>query len=244
MRLLGLDVKNSVRLTAISSVFILGLASAQAADPTIEPAPAVQDPAYDWTGPYIGVHGGIGGGEFDNSYRIPSEVDLLRYDVGDRAFGAFGGAQIGYNYQFAPNWVAGVEADFSASGIKAEHSESSPWGGLSYAIQIDWFGTLRGRVGYAWDNVLFYGTGGGAYGKIAYSEDDSGGLNEELSETNWGWTAGAGVEYGITRNVTLKTEYLYVDLGSLKATDFLFAGDKTESQAAIHTLKAGLNIKF
>lgn len=232
-------MKNTLRIVTVASALILGVAPAQAADP-------VPDLAFDWTGFYLGAHAGLGGGEFDSSYRIETEVGTMGGDVSDRAFGFFGGAQIGYNYQFAPNWVAGIEADFSASEIKTEHGESFLEDGYSstYAVEIDWFGTLRGRVGYAWDNVLFYGTGGAAYGKIAYSDHDNAGFDEDASETNWGWTAGAGVEYGITRNITLKTEYLYVDLGSLKATNFLYISDEIESEAAVHTLKAGLNYKF
>nr|WP_210307877.1 outer membrane protein [Aminobacter niigataensis] len=240
-------VKNSARITTIYAIFILGLASAQAADVISEPVPApvAERFAYDWSGLYIGVHGGIGGGEFDNSYLIETEVGPIGYNVSDRAFGGFGGVQAGYNHQLAPNWVAGVEVDFSLSGIKAEHSESSSEGFSSrYAIQIDWFGTLRGRLGYAQDNVLFYGTGGAAYGRISYSDSDSDGFNEALADTNLGWTAGAGVEYGITNDITLKTEYLYVDLGSLKATNLIYTGDRIEMDTAFHTLKTGLNYKF
>lgn len=240
-------MRTFARTTVVSSVFILGLNSAQAADVISEPTPApvAERFAYDWSGPYIGIHGGIGGGKFDNSYTIETEFGLDGFNISDRAFGAFGGAQIGYNYQLAPNWVAGVEADISASGIKAEHSESYLDGYSSrYAIEIDWFGTLRGRLGYAQDNVLFYGTGGGAYGRTAYSRSNSDGRDEALADTNLGWTAGAGVEYGITDKVTLKTEYLYVDLGGLKATDLVFTGDRIEIDAAFHTLKAGLNYNF
>jgi outer membrane immunogenic protein len=232
---------------AAISALLLGLASAQAADLTYEPAPSLDTPAaFNWSGFYLGVHGGIGGGTFDGSFRYETEVGTMGYGVSDRAFGAFGGAQIGYNYQFAPNWVAGVEADFAASGIKAEHTEGYPDDGYSYtyATQIDWFGTLRGRLGYAFDNVLFYGTGGAAYGKVTYSDGGTYDPSREVSETNWGWTAGAGFEYGITQNITLKTEYLYVDLGSLEATSFAIPDDRMGVDTAFHTLKAGLNYKF
>lgn len=227
-------------------MLILGLVSAQAADAIDElpPAPVSERFAYDWNGFYIGAHGGIGGGIFDNSYIIETEVGPIGYYVSDRAFGGFGGFQVGYNRQFAPNWVGGVEADLSLSGIKAEHSESTEDFSSRYAVQVDWFGTLRGRLGYAKDNVMFYGTGGAAYGKISYSDSDSDGFSEALSDTNLGWTAGAGIEYGITDNITLKTEYLYVDLGSLKGTNLIFTGDRIEMDTAFHTLKTGLNYRF
>lgn len=240
-------MKNIFAITLAYSISIFGISSVRAADLTIEPAPApvAERFAYNWAGLYIGVHGGIGGGVFDNSYFVETEVGPIGYNASDRAFGGFGGVQAGYNHQLAPNWVAGVEVDFSLSGIKAEHSESSSEGFSSrYAIQIDWFGTLRGRLGYAQDNVLFYGTGGAAYGRISYSKSNSGGVDEALTDTNLGWAAGAGVEYGITNDITLKTEYLYVDLGSLTATNLIYTGDRVETDTAFHTLKTGLNYKF
>ncbi|MCX8568772.1 MULTISPECIES: outer membrane protein [Hyphomicrobiales] len=239
-------MKKSARITIVYSMMILGLSSAQAADVISEqtPSPVAERFAYDWSGLHVGVHGGIGGGTFDNSYIIETEVGPIGYYVSDRAFGGFGGFQVGYNRQFASNWVAGVEADLSLSEIKAEHSESTEGFSSRYTVQVDWFGTVRGRLGYAEENVLFYGTGGAAYGKISYSDSDSDGFSEALSDTNLGWTAGAGVEYGITDNVTLKTEYLYVDLGSLKGTNLIFTGDRIEMDTAFHTLKTGLNYKF
>ncbi|MFB9341793.1 outer membrane protein [Aminobacter aganoensis] len=246
LQILGPVLKNPSRITAISAIFFLGQASAQAADVLSEPVPAPVEERFarDWSGFYIGVAGGIGGGEFDNSYVIATEVGPIGYFASDRAFGGFGGVQVGYNHQIAPNWMAGVEADFSLSGIKAEHSETTDDYSSNYAIQIDWFGTLRGRLGYTQDNVLFYGTGGAAYGRIAYSDQTSDGYNESLSDTSLGWTAGAGVEHGITSDITLKTEYLYVDLGSLKSTNLMFTGDRIEMNTAFHTLKTGLNYKF
>ncbi len=247
-----------LRTATMASVLALGAAGAQAADLTYEPAPVAPE-VFNWTGFYVGVHGGIGGGDFDTQLRVyDDQLERGRLlsdygaDVSDNAFGAFGGVQAGYNYQFATNWVAGLEADFAASGIKAEHSESYSYGYSWHTeAQIDWFGTIRGRLGYAWDNVLFYGTGGAAYGKVELSGGESyrgeGSFNNYSgSETRWGWTAGAGVEYGITKNITLKTEYLYVDLGTATIDNAIF--DAYESQAkldtAFHTLKFGLNYKF
>ncbi|ODT08379.1 MAG: hypothetical protein ABS35_44370 [Kaistia sp. SCN 65-12] len=252
-------MRSLLRTATMVSVIALGTAGANAADLTYEPAPVAPE-AFNWTGFYVGVHGGIGGGDFDTQLRYyESEVEFRRqvspygYDLSDNAFGAFGGAQIGYNYQFATNWVVGAEADIAASGIKAEHSESSSDGYSSskYEAQIDWFGTIRGRLGYAWDNVLFYGTGGAAYGKVKFSGNESyywgeysRGFSE--SETKWGWTAGVGVEYGITKNITLKTEYLYVDLGTVTAENVPMGEGYGQAKldTAFHTLKAGLNYKF
>jgi len=237
-----------LRSAAMASTLALGIAGGQAADLSVEPVPVVEAPAaFNWTGFYIGVHGGIGGGDFDTSF--VNDAGDYAIDWSDNAFGAFGGVQVGYSYQFAPNWVAGVEADLAASGISASYDERQ--GDFSYGLEtkIDWFGTLRGRIGYAWDNLLVYGTGGAAYGDVkatGYKSDepDNG---YSISDTKWGWTAGAGVEYGVTQNITLKTEYLYVDLGSIGFDGYNVLPESTghtSVDAAFHTLKAGLNYKF
>ncbi|ODT08382.1 MAG: hypothetical protein ABS35_44365 [Kaistia sp. SCN 65-12] len=237
-----------LRTATMASVLALGVAGAQAADLTYEPAPVAAPVAFNWTGFYIGVHGGVGGGDIDTYFA--DEVGPY-VDYSDNAFGAFGGAQIGYNWQFSPNWVAGVEADIAYSGIESNFD----WNyvdGSAYNINtnIDWFGTLRGRIGYAWDNLLVYGTGGAAYGDVEVStnySDPEDAYGSSFSDTRWGWTIGAGVEYGITQNITLKTEYLYVDLGSIHQDGFNAAEDldgRFDTDVAFHTLKVGLNYKF
>lgn len=266
MRILGVFVRNSIIITAVSSAFILGLASAQAADLIVEPAPAPERFAYEWTGLYIGVQGGIGGGTFKHAF---SHIADPLEEFGDfnvhediTAFGAFGGVQVGYNQQLASNWVVGVEADLSASGIKARDSQSydfvdfGEFGNRVVETKIDWFGTIRGRLGYAMDNFLIYGTGGAAYGSIKTSATrndfwnygaDSDSDSHSFSDTKWGWTAGAGFEYGLTENITLKTEYLYVDLGSISTSGYNEFHDDdgdTSVDTAFHTLKTGLNYKF
>jgi len=247
-------MKFILRSATMASVLALGVVGAQAADLTYEPAPVVVAPeVFNWTGFYIGVHGGIGGGNIDSQFRFyEGEVAGDGYNYSDNAFGAFGGVQAGYNWQFNTNWVAGIETDFAASGIEAKYEESGQpnnYYSESLETKVDWFGTIRGRLGYAWDNVLFYGTGGAAYGKVKVSGSYNDGdfdYGFSNSDTNWGWTAGAGVEYGITKNITLKAEYLYVDLGNVSSdTGFVFDGDgEFKSDVAFHTLKAGLNYKF
>lgn len=244
-------MKFVLRTATMASVLALGVAGAQAADLTYEPAPIVEAPAaFNWTGFYIGVHGGVGGGDIDTTFT--NEFGDYSNTWSDNAFGGFGGAQIGYNWQFSPNWVAGVEADIAASGVKA--SFDANYGDVDYSeyveTKIDWFGTLRARVGYAWDNLLVYGTGGAAYGdvKISSGFNDEGFISDSsFSDTKWGWTAGAGVEYGITQNITLKAEYLYVDLGSIGYDGLNGISEDighTDADIAFHTLKAGLNYKF
>src|SRR3954468_23676404 len=161
--------------------------SAQAADMNYGRAPyTVNQPlnAYSWAGPYLGGNLGYAWGSIDNNPTKPS--------------GFAGGVQAGYNWQNGP-WVFGVEGDIQASGAEETFA---PW-----KFSNPWFGTLRGRVGYALGNVMFYGTGGLAFGELRATTF---GLSE--SHTNAGWTLGVGAEMGFAPNWSAKVEYLYVDL--------------------------------
>ena len=112
--------------------------------------------------------------------------------------------QAGYNWQSGP-LVFGVEGDLQATGAD---DTFAPW-----KFSNPWFGTVRGRVGYAFNNILFYGTGGLAFGEL---RGETFGLSE--SHTNAGWTAGVGAEFGFAQNWSAKIEYLYVDLSDSRFT--------------------------
>ncbi len=114
--------------------------------------------------------------------------------------GFVGGVQAGYNWQSGP-WVFGVEGDIQATGA---NDTFAPW-----KFSNPWFGTVRGRVGYAFNNILFYGTGGLAFGEL---RGETFGLSE--THTKAGWTVGVGAEFGLTQNWSAKIEYLYVDLAN------------------------------
>lgn len=243
-------MKFVVSSITMASVLALGVVAAQAADLTYEPAPVVEAPAaFNWTGFYIGVHGGVAAGDF----KYPIGVGLgdtinLNGELEQDASGGFGGAQIGYNWQFNPNWVIGIEADIAASSYEGKVSANFNGGNLEAGSEVEWFGTVRARLGYAYDNLLLYGTGGLAYGdvKSSISGNIIGNIDESISDSSTGWTVGAGFEYGITQNITLKTEYLYVDLGNQTLYSASEGGSfiNVESETKFHTLKAGLNYKF
>jgi outer membrane immunogenic protein len=122
--------------------------------------------------------------------------------------------------------------------------------------EVEWFGTIRARLGFlATPRFMIFGTGGAAYGEtnsylnasFSASDGSSGGFGVSKSGTNWGWTAGGGFEYAITDNITLKTEYLYVDLGSqnlLSVGGGPIAGFDLDVDTHFHTVKAGLNFLF
>ena len=123
-----------------------------------------------------------------------------------------GGAFAGYNFQVSPNWVAGIEGDILGSGQKSNNWDSS----------------VRGRLGYAYDRYLFYGTGGVAFGDIR---------NAGASKTKTGWTLGAGIEAALSTNVTGRIEYRHTDLGSASV------GGSTVSQTS-NDLTVGVAYKF
>lgn len=175
---------------AAVAIMVAGVTSAQAADlPYRSQAPyTVNQPlnAYSWAGPYLGATLGYEWGNVTNSGTKPS--------------GITGGITGGFNWQSGPI-VFGVEADFQGTGADDRFA--------NYKFSNPWFGTVRGRLGYAFNNVLLYGTAGLAFGSL---ELEQGGLQQ--SQTSVGWTAGVGAEVGIYQNWTAKIEYLYVDLSS------------------------------
>ena len=216
MKQLLIAASTLVSATAIAS-------AAQAAD--IAPG------SYDWTGVYAGVNAGAAwnNSESANDFRYEGErVQTLTNQInGDQIVFTAGGI-IGYNYQI-DQMVLGAEADINYLGFSDKTKRSRDWTndgypGLTTSSQLsfegNWYGTLRGRLGYAADNLLFYGTGGLAYGhmsaegnvKAKYGPDDVT-WDGSTDSTNWGWTIGAGMEYGID-NWSLGVEYLFVDLGS------------------------------
>ena len=190
-------------------------ASAEAADLNYgQRAPyTVNQPlnAYSWAGPYLGGNLGYEWGSVSNNPAKPS--------------GFVGGVQAGYNFQNGP-WVFGVEGDIQAAGAD---DTFAPW-----KFSNPWFGTLRGRAGYAFSNVLFYGTAGLAFGEL---RAQTFGWTE--SHTSAGWTIGAGAEVGFAPNWSAKLEYLYIDLST---SQFAITGVSNGYSASV--VRAGVNYHF
>jgi outer membrane immunogenic protein len=237
---------------AFAAIFISS--AAIAADlPTKGPvtyAPPPPPPA--WTGFYVGIHGGYGGDEFRYPFSVGGGV--LTGEASLTSSGFFGGGQIGYNWQFAPSWVAGIEADIAWSGIEGKVSAvaNAPGIGLSASAgsELEWFGTVRGRIGYLLTpNALLYVTGGWAFGHVETTARATlGGATAALTSGSdkSGWTAGGGIEYALAHAVTLKAEYLYVDLGrdTLAAGNILGVPFRISEETQVHTIKVGLNFKL
>jgi len=213
-------------LLASVGLLALGVASASAADIVrARPAPppaVVYTPAFTWTGFYAGINGGYGWGG-STSFSPPfssSSFDTL---------GGLVGGTLGYNYQMN-QIVFGVEGDIDASWIKG----SGICGGLSCQTKNSWLGTVRGRVGYAFDRFMPYVTGGAAFGDIQNTITPIG----SASENRAGWTVGGGLEANLYGPWSAKVEYLYVDLGNGAPV----AGSSAEFKTNI--VRAGLNYHF
>lgn len=220
---------------AAVAALTLGALPATAADIANRPvykAPVAIPVVYNWTGFYIGVSGGGGWGTSEHTFPGGTHGPF------DTSGGLVGGT-VGYNWQ-AGNWVFGAEADFSWADIKGTTAGSPiPCLGGTCGTTIRDLGTARGRIGYAWDSALLYGTGGFAWGNVHGFETgfDSG------SSTNTGWTVGGGLEYGFTPNLSAKIEYLYVDLGN----DVLYGsgfGSPHSVDTTTSIVRAGLNYRF
>ena len=229
---------STVALAAISS-------TALAADLPARPAPVapVYVPIFTWTGLYVGLNAGVGWAGSNNLYINDSLFGPSSLSIGSDA-GFVGGGQIGYNFQTGA-FVFGVETDIQYADLGSKAN----WGGYSYSFNgggSQYFGTVRARLGYAFDRVLVYVTGGLAYG----------GLNDNWwggDNSNTGWTIGGGVEYAFTNNWTAKIEGLYVNLdnGSHTETVAYTAGGvpavatvSSGSSQGGGLVRVGVNYKF
>lgn len=190
-------------------------AAVQPAFPT--KAPVVRT---GWTGPYIGVHGGYGFGNWESN-----APGLFAIDQNLR--GAFAGIQSGYNWQLSQNWIFGLEGDSSWGSIKGSAGANS--------ADIDAMGTVRARLGYTAGNMLTYATGGFAW---MHADSIS---TAALSRDQYylGWTIGAGVEYALSPRWSTKLEYLY----SQYSLSDVIGGPNVTEDFSIHTVKVGLNYR-
>lgn len=240
-----------MRRPLLALISLLVPCSVFAADLPVKKAPPVAVvPMYNWSGFYIGGFAGYGWGNTDWT-RIQGsggEEGNGRVRSFDLDGGLFGG-QIGLNYQ-VQQWVFGVEGELGWSGVNGGLSGANNNGPASWNTDSNWLATLTGRVGYAFNNVLFYGKGGVAWSDNDYTHPATGGAGQALyytaSETRTGWLLGVGIEYGFAPNWSAKVEYNYIDFGSDNVTFndatgrwVTFGIDRTQN-----VIKAGLNYRF
>lgn len=194
-----------------------------ATSPLYSPVSATQ-----WSGFYAGIAGGHGWGTTTNDPAAGPAID-------HNSNGWTLGGQVGYNMDMG-GFVLGGEADLQWANI----GYSEPLGAGTLSARTDLFGTLRARAGIPIGQVMPYGTVGVAYGRGSVTEDT--GITSTQTANHFGWTAGLGLEAQATANLSLKAEYLYVDLGS-QAYNMLPGGNRDVGQR-FGVIRAGVNYKF
>src|SRR4051794_27620886 len=222
-------------LSAVAVAAVALTQGAFAADMPLKARSAPVAMPIGWTGYYIGGNIGYGWGDTPTNTTGVADLGGVALATGSadlRLKGWFSGLQSGYNVQIAPTWLVGLESDFQYSNIKGDVNclvacaTPFPFGSSynSFAVsdRLNWFGTVRGRLGYVVGPTLFYATGGFAYGEVERRANLIGN-NSILSNTfvgsydnrstKTGWTAGGGIETklsGAWSAWTAKLEYLYV----------------------------------
>ena len=217
------------------------------------PAPTFRN----WTGFYAGANGGYGVARDPTQLLVSLGGALTTADQWKESPGGyFGGIQAGYAWQ-ATNFVYGLEADFQGGSLKDSACIALCGGAAISEIfdqKIKWFGTARGRLGYATGPALFYLTGGLAYGNVKTTLTELAGgtiTSASVSDSNIGWTVGGGAEAALWGNWTAKTEYLYMDLGSTTSLNVsnTIAGAGAlnrllTSDVRAHIFRGGVNYHF
>jgi outer membrane immunogenic protein len=249
-------------------------APAVAADlPLKAPPPPV--PVWNWSGFYTGGNVGylVEHETGTSTFTQPGPRDPVTAMPNAVASTSWvGGGQVGFNWQVAPMWVVGVEADWdwtnpsynfcsvTDSGNCVDAGNNNR-GAIFINGKTEWLATVRARIGWTWDRFFFYATGGGAWGKVdstlatscqvggCGNDPTSNSLSASFISTRSGWVAGLGTEFLLTNNWTTRLEWLHYDLGT--QTDTLLAPPAFGSYAVIwsrplrfDTVRVALNYKF
>jgi outer membrane immunogenic protein len=204
------------------SLTAMGMAPAFAADlparaPAYTKAPAIVAPIYNWAGFYVGFNGD--GGSSHNCWTL----NAVGAGIGtvpavgegcNSATGGLAGGQVGYRWQMT-NWVFGLEAQGDWANLKGSNASSpAAFAPVVNQTKVDALGLFTGQVGYAWNNVLWYGKGGAAVADDKYNGILAGVTFDQARETRWGGVIGTGLEFGFAPNWSVAVEYDHVFLGS------------------------------
>lgn len=255
-------------LAMSTAAFAADLPSRKAAPAFVPPPPVMT-----WNGFYVGANvGGSWKEGQSSSALVPLATPVYNKDgalvtsgsgiVSNSTVGSAGisgGLQAGYNWQVSPMFVVGAETDFQGTSLGSGGNGNSAgqalalnsvgfgdtvWAGTSAANQLQWFGTVRGRVGVVplTPALMVYGTGGFAYGQVQRVN----GLTAQ-NAVQTGWTAGGGLEYKLTNNWSVKGEYLYTQLSGNNQNNWVNAGigvNNVNNKTTFQTVRAGLNYNF
>ncbi len=240
------------RFWIAGAVVLAAVGQALAAD-LPEPAPPprapaayvpVAVPAFNWGGVYLGLNGGYGFGTSNWTVTTGAIPAVIGTSTGNfNTSGFLIGGTLGANFQ-ANAFVFGVEGDLDWSSLKGSASAVNGAGCVSCQTSETWLGTGRARAGVAWDRVLFFLTGGAAFGNIIATTPTG-----NNTSTKVGWTVGGGVEVAFAQNWTAKVEYLYVNLGNGSCTTACATasgGFITGANVSLteNLIRLGVNYKF
>jgi outer membrane immunogenic protein len=222
----------------VVAVASLAAGSALAADIPARPsvaAPVMAPASFNWTGVYVGANAGYGSARASSSvtaFGTTTEIDSGSLN------GAILGGQIGANWQMNA-LVLGIEGDLQW----ANQRQSATVAGITGTHRINTFGTIRGRVGYAFDRWMIYGTAGWAYGTYRTELTVPPFAMVSASSSRGGLAAGGGVEAALAQNWTAKLEYLYIDTGKVSEATGL-PGITMNTQVKDHVIRLGVNYLF
>jgi outer membrane immunogenic protein len=227
------------RLLLTSAIALLAATGAAAAadliveQPMVAAAPVA---AGDWEGFYAGIVGGLGSGTVDYT-----DIGAMASADPSISGGMIGGT-IGYNAQF-DSMILGIEGDLSWANLNGSRNTGAA--GVIFQGNVNWLGTLRGRVGIDLDPVLLYATAGLATGAVTTTLSGAQ-VGGPFTTTHVGYTVGGGAEFKVTEDVSVKAEYLYTDLGrrDIPAGALWGVSTANTAQASFHAIRVGANFHF
>jgi outer membrane immunogenic protein len=236
-------------LLAGAALLTLVSGSAMAADMRPAPAPVytkapAMAPAFSWTGVYIGGDGGYGFGT--SSGTLANSIGAFPVPYSFNVNGPIAGGFVGGNYQMGL-FLVGAEADWQWANLTGNSGSVAGVGGpFTMSSKVKSYGSARGRVGYAIDHWLFFGTAGWAWGtwQTSYGFTGAPAFFTNNATSNKGWTAGAGIEYAFTNNLLGRVEYRYTNLGSVTFADIPSNSSDLGNKMVINDIRAGLAFKF
>jgi outer membrane immunogenic protein len=229
---------NRFALAAFSAALMASTASfaADMGPRTYTKAPVYAAPIFNWTGIYVGAHiGAAFGGDNGFATTDPTLVGTNR----DAAF--LGGGQIGADYQFAPNWLIGIEGQISG----LSNSDRTFTSGVNtIRDRSDWLASVTGRLGYTWGPGLIYAKGG-----VAFRDDNglaatAGFLPAVASRESTGYTVGGGLEYMFAPAWSAKVEYQYYNFDTTNVAYTNGGAQALSYKDDLHTVKVGVNYRF
>jgi outer membrane immunogenic protein len=237
------------RLYLLSTVSALALSGATSAADLPVKAPPLAPVIISWAGPYIGLHGGIGWLHASQTITAGTPLATCTTTGGATcdldATGAVFGGQVGYNWQ-QREWVFGIEADASWTSLKKTVS-FSPFGtAFSHVIhdKISWLSSVRGRLGWAMGDTLFYATGGLAIANFDAGWFRIGGAaRAQFDKTTTGWVAGGGIEKIFSRNWSARAEFLHYGLGKTLLTSTIGGTYTTAFRHDVSVVRLGVNFR-